>query len=101
VKLVHTGLMLRGDVIIMMWWGLLLISEFPPCGLRRDFWWRALSVFLVQEIVIKVLYLPLEVIIFLLLNKVFYLYAKLYPNFPYPFMRLSTILASIGADWST
>jgi len=52
VKLGHTGLMLRGDVIIMMWWGLLLISEFPPCGQRRDFWWRPLSVFLVQEIVI-------------------------------------------------
>ena len=51
----------------MVWWSLFLISEFTTSGLRGDFWWRTLSVFLVQEIVIKVLYLPLEVIVLLLL----------------------------------
>jgi hypothetical protein len=69
VKLGNTGLVLRRHFIFMVWLGLFLISEFPACGLRGDFWWRALSVFLVQEIIIKVLYLPLEVIIFLLLSR--------------------------------
>jgi hypothetical protein len=68
MKLGYTRLMLRRHVIFMVWWSLLLISEFPTSGLRGDFWWRTLSVFLVQEIVIKVLYLPLEVIILLLLT---------------------------------